>query len=138
MSKGLEAFKVVCDDYHTLVVRYYYASNIDKIERNKMYYNNKEEMAIVEKELKAGEIAIGFIDNIANEFDEHDLDELTDKVVKTKKALEIIKELFEFDFALRFPNNQPMIMITNKYGGSYFEIPISKEKYDALKEVLDL
>ena len=52
------------------------------------------------------------------------------------KALETIKELFEFDFALRYPNNQPMLMVINKYGGSYFEIPISKDKYDLLKEVM--
>lgn len=55
---------------------------------------------------------------------------------KELKALEIIKELFDFDFALRFPNNQPMIKITNKRNGQYWELPETTEICDLLKEVL--
>lgn len=57
-------------------------------------------------------------------------------IEKELKALEIIKDLFDFDFALRFPNNQPMLRITNKRTNEYWEIPISKEKHDLLKEEL--
>ena len=52
------------------------------------------------------------------------------------RAFEIIKELFDFDFALRFPNNQPMLRITNKRTNEYWEIPISKGEYELLKEVI--
>ena len=52
---------------------------------------------------------------------------------KQKKTLENIKELFDFDFALRFPSNQPMLRITNKRTNEYWEIPISKEEYDLLR-----
>ena len=55
---------------------------------------------------------------------------------KKLEALEIIKELFDFDFALRFGSNQPMFMIINKRTNEYWELPISKEKYDSLKGVL--
>lgn len=64
------------------------------------------------------------------------LHEETKILGKVIKAFEIIKELFDFDFALRFPNDQPMLMITNKKTNDYWEIPITKEKYDLLKEVL--
>lgn len=59
-----------------------------------------------------------------------------DIIKKELKALDVIKELFDFDFALRFPNNQPMLMITNKKTKEYWELPISKETQDILKEVL--
>lgn len=52
------------------------------------------------------------------------------------EALEIINELFDFDFAIRFGDNQPMIKITNKRNGQYWELPILKEKFDLLKETL--
>lgn len=52
------------------------------------------------------------------------------------RALETIRELFDFDFALRFSNNQPMLMITNKRTNEYWEMPIPREKYDSLKKVL--
>ena len=55
---------------------------------------------------------------------------------KTDEALENIKELFDFDFALRFPTNQPMLRITNKRTNEYWELPVSKETQDLLKEVL--
>ena len=61
---------------------------------------------------------------------------------KKLKALEYIKDLFDFDFAIRFGNNQPMLRITNKLYEKlgkpfyYWEIPITQEKYDLLKEVL--
>ena len=56
-------------------------------------------------------------------------------IAKRLNALEIIKDLFNFDFALRFPTNQPMLKITNKQTKEYWEIPISKE-HELLKEVL--
>ena len=52
------------------------------------------------------------------------------------KILVVLKDLFDFDFALRFPSNQPMLRITNKRTNEYWEMPISKEEYDLLKEVL--
>lgn len=55
---------------------------------------------------------------------------------KELKALESVKELFDFDFAIRFPTNQPMLRIMNKRTNEYWEIPIPKEKHDLLKEVL--
>ena len=51
-------------------------------------------------------------------------------------ALETIKELFGFDFAIRFGSNQPILMITNKITNEYWEIPLTQEEYDLLKEVL--
>lgn len=59
------------------------------------------------------------------------------KIVKNAlKSLEIIKELFDFDFAIRFGDNQPMIKITNKRNGQYWELPETTEICDLLKEVL--
>lgn len=59
------------------------------------------------------------------------------KAIETSlKALEIIKELFDFGFALRFGDNQPMLMIINKRTNEYWELPIPKEKFDLLKEAL--
>jgi hypothetical protein len=55
---------------------------------------------------------------------------------KELKVLNIFKELFDFDLAFRFPNNQPMLMIANKHGGGSFFVTISEDKYDLLKEVL--
>ncbi len=57
-------------------------------------------------------------------------------VEKELRALEIIKELFDFDFAIRFGDNQPMIKITNKRNGQYWELPETTEICDLLKEVL--
>ena len=57
-------------------------------------------------------------------------------IEKDLKALVVLKGLFGFDFALRFPSNQPMLRIINKRTNEYWEIPISKEEYDLLKEVM--
>jgi len=57
-------------------------------------------------------------------------------IEKELKILVVLKDLFDFDFALRFPSNQPMLRITNKRTNEYWEMPISKEEYDLLKEVL--
>ena len=59
------------------------------------------------------------------------------QLVKEHKALEIIKELFDFDFAWRFPNNQAMLMIINKKTKEYWEIPITKDNCFLLKEVFE-
>ena len=59
-----------------------------------------------------------------------------DTIEKELKALVVLKDLFDFDFALRFPSNQPMLRIENKRTNEYWEIPVAQEKYDLLKEVL--
>ena len=53
------------------------------------------------------------------------------------KALETVKGLFGFDFAIRFGDNQRMLMITNKRTNEYWEMPLTQEKYDLLKEVFE-
>ena len=58
-----------------------------------------------------------------------------DIIEKELKALVVLKDLFDFDFALRFPSNQPMLRIENKRTNEYWEIPVAQEKYDLLKEV---
>lgn len=64
------------------------------------------------------------------------------KITKKLKALEIIRELFDFDFAIRYGNNQPILRITNKLYEKlgkpfyYWELPITQEQADRLKEVL--
>ncbi len=58
-----------------------------------------------------------------------------DKLMKKEKALVVLKDLFDFDFALRFPSNQPMLRIENKRTNEYWEIPVTKEEYDLLKEM---
>ena len=57
-------------------------------------------------------------------------------VAKRLKAFEVLKELFDFDFAIRFGTNQIMLTIINKRTNEYWELPIPKDKYDLLKEVL--
>jgi len=64
------------------------------------------------------------------------VDYLSKGNVKKLKAFEIIKELFDFDFAIRYGDNQPMIKITNKRNGQYWELPETTEICDLLKEVL--
>ena len=54
---------------------------------------------------------------------------------KDLKALVVLKDLFDLDFALRFPSNQPMLKITNKRTNEYWEISITQEKFNLLKEV---
>lgn len=58
-------------------------------------------------------------------------------VEKELKACETIKELFDFSTALRFPDNQPMLMIVNKRKNEYWEIPLTKEQYESMKEALE-
>ena len=67
----------------------------------------------------------------------HLLDGSVKEIAKELKALVVLKDLFDFDFALRFPSNQPMLRIENKRTNEYWEIPITQEKYDLLKEVLE-
>ena len=130
MSKGLEALKT----FRELTIRDGYTtfdSIFHPIGESKIY---SEAYDIIEKELiDKEELEKAFV---ALSKDDEKAKKLLSKEIEKNRAFEIIKEFFEFDFALRFPNNQPMIMITNKHGGSYFEIPISKDKYDLLKEVL--
>lgn len=73
---------------------------------------------------------------LEQQFEKEWLDSVERELQALLETIDIIKELFDFDFATKFPNNQPMLMITNKHDGSYFEIPITKEKYDLLKEML--
>ena len=56
-----------------------------------------------------------------------------DTIEKELKALIVLKDLFDFDFALRFPSNQPMLRIENKRTNEYWEIPVALEKYVLLK-----
>lgn len=118
MSKELEALKLIKW----------------KLEDEGILGKEYELCDIIEKALKEKEELKKAFDSLSKE--EEKVMKLLSKEIEKNRALVIIKELFEFDFALRFPNNQPMLMITNKYGGSYFEIPISKDKYDLLKEAL--
>ena len=74
------------------------------------------------------------IDTICKNYKEVKITNLEDE--NKLKALEIFKEMFSFDFALRFSDNQAMLMIINKKTEEYWELPISKEKQDLLKEVL--
>lgn len=60
-----------------------------------------------------------------------------DIIEKDLKALVVLKDLFDFDFALRFPSNQPMLKITNKRTNEYWEISITQEEFDLLKEVFE-
>ena len=62
-------------------------------------------------------------------------EELTE-LEKELKALIVLKDLFDFDFALRFPSNQPMLRIANKRTNEYWEIPVTQEEYDLLKRRL--
>lgn len=64
-----------------------------------------------------------YLDIIEKEFKEKE---------KTDKVLEVIKDLFDFDFAIRFPDNQNMLRITNKRTSEYWEIPITQEQSDLL------
>ena len=57
------------------------------------------------------------------------------KIENKIKVLVALKDLFDFDFALRFPSNQPMLKITNKLTFEDWEIPITQKLYNLLKEV---
>ena len=102
-----------------------------------------EKMAV--KRVKAFDNAI--IDNIREigrengidllaVIDEEKLLNMALRLEKLDEALEIIKELFDFDFAIRYGDNQPMIKITNKRNGQYWELPETNEICDLLKKVL--
>lgn len=134
MSKGLEALLE------------------DLVERQYLDEEGQEEYDIIEKELKEyqefKDIAKRYNwDDITSEIFNVNADKkyrdlfssaiiLIQEDYRKARALEGLKELFDFDFALRFPNNQPMLRITNKRTNEYWEIPIPKEKYDSLKKVL--
>ena len=100
-----------------------------------------EKMAV--KRVKAFDIAI--IDNIREigrengidllaVIDEEKLLNMVLRLEEQDKVLKIIKELFDFDFAIRFGDNQPMIKITNKRNGQYWELPETSKICDLLKE----
>lgn len=82
-----------------------------------------KQIPIIEKALEEGEMAQFKLKSLGN-------------FVLKDKALGVVKNLFDFDFALRFPNNQPMLKITNKRTNEYWEVPITQEQYDLLNEVL--
>lgn len=56
--------------------------------------------------------------------------------IESSEILEIIFNHFDFDAAIRYGNNQPMLKITNKRTNEYWELPIAKEKYDLLMKVM--
>lgn len=93
---------------------------------------DKIRFELIEKELKEYEetnikykLAIEFIDSVADEFDEHDLDELVDKIVKAKKSLEVVKKAFNSSS-----------VYTNKLEDSLECGWITQDEYDLLKEVV--
>lgn len=57
-------------------------------------------------------------------------------IQKELKAFDVIDSLFDFSTALRFPDNQPILMITNKRTNEYWEIPLTQEQYESMKEEL--
>lgn len=59
-------------------------------------------------------------------------------VEKSLKALEIIKNHIDLDVAIRWGTEQPMLMLKSKkpHDYLYIEIPVSKEEYELLKEIL--
>lgn len=64
------------------------------------------------------------------------IDEQKQTIERELKAFEVIDSLFNFSTALRFPDNQPMLMIVNKRKNEYWEIPLTKEQYETMKEVI--
>lgn len=100
---------------------------------------DEQDFKIIEKELKANEIAINFIDNIADEFEEHDLDELTDKIIKTKKALGIIKEkkvIVSLLFTTQNYRDYNVQICYDPYYKQQNAKCLELEEYDFLKEEL--
>ena len=118
MSKGLEALEEIKKG--KTVVPYRYIQD---------EYSN--EINTIKKELRAGEIAINFIDRIADLFKEYDLEELEDKIIKTKKAFEIIKEKAVDIIALEISID--LKQYNCKEDG---RCPLAQEEYILLKEVL--
>ena len=55
MNKGLEALEKVTGDYKDLVIKHYYASDIDKNERQELFYKLDKDFEIIKKELEEGE-----------------------------------------------------------------------------------
>lgn len=104
-----------------------------------MFFGDTKQYATIEKDLRAYELAISFIDCVADSFKENDLEELEDKITKTCKALEIIDNGIEFQFLEKKENNQIkyIVRLINFDNPSQcFEWDMEKEKYDLLKEVL--
>lgn len=133
MSKELRAFRKICRNLNSYEFTDEYKKNKKLIETTlKNYEELTSKPAILHGRTHGHTQAL--IDTICKNYKEVKVTNLEDE--KQLKALETIRELFDFDFALRFPNNQPMLMITNKRTNEYWEIPIPKEKYDSLKKVL--
>ena len=110
MNEGLEACKYLKENK-----RRHWLEN-DK---------SNECLGIIEKELIVKELAIDFIDRIADLFGTHDLEELEDKIVKQKKVLKTIKKAFKSSSTY-----------TYKLKDSLECGWITEEDYDLLEEVL--
>ena len=52
--------------------------------------------------------------------------------IESSEILGIIFNHFDFDAAIRYGNNQPMLKITNKRTNEYWELPITKNEYDLI------
>lgn len=121
MSKGLEALERV-EKQAILTGRY--TQDLDTIEKELKDY---QEVSIKYK------LAIEFIDNIADEFGEHDLDELADKIVKVKKVLEIIKNKNVNTFGIKHSKDIHEYNLTFASNGKE---QLTQDEYELLKEVL--
>ena len=116
---------------------------IDYVDKCGNYVNYTIQLPDEDVEIALDDLYYSIVDEL---YYEH-CDDITDEehihtkqnyelVKKYLQALVVLKDLFDFDFALRFPDNQPMLKITNKRTNEYWELPISKEEYELLKEVL--
>ena len=133
MSKELRAFRKICKNLNSYEFTDEYKKNKKLIETALKNYAELTNRPVILCGRTHG-YTQALIDTICKNYKEVKITNLEDE--KKLKVLEIIKELFDFDFAIRFGDNQPMIKITNKRNGQYWELPETTEICDLLKEVL--
>lgn len=112
MNKELEALEKVAEDYKDLVIKYYYASNIDKNERRELFYKLDKDFEIIKKQLKALEI------------------------IKNKNVDVWLLKNCDYENYCRIRKEA---MIDNKIycdDGAVIDNELTQEEYDFLKEVL--
>lgn len=61
--------------------------------------------------------------------------EKLERAEKSLVALEILDKYVDTSVALRFPTNEPILKITNRRTGEYWEVPITKEEYYTITEI---
>ena len=66
--------------------------------------------------------------------------DIGDKLVKafessniTLRLLKLYNRYINVDYALRYPTNEPMMKVTNKKTGEYWELPMSDEDYNEVQ-----